>query len=114
MLYNNFSTAYVSDGISKAESKFLMMGSFPEVLSNIYYRPAFVATCGWLADRRGYITSRGMMVDLMPTLFKQYGNENALTDTVKLDQRIFDLTTNWVIYSSFDDMATELGWYEED
>lgn len=114
MLYNNKSTVYAGSGISKAKSKFLMIGSFPNVLSKIYQYSSFVATCGWLSDRHGYITSMGMMTDLMPTLFKQYGNENAFTDTVKLDQKIFDITTNWVLYSSFDDMATELGWYEED
>lgn len=54
-----------------------------------------------------------MLVDFVPTLFKQYGREDIITSVLRVDQKIFDLTTNWVIYPSLESMVKELEWNKE-
>lgn len=113
MLYDDKSMDYVGEGISKVKNNFMFMCSFTTAINEIYANPGLVATCNWLADRQGYINSDGMLVDFVPTLFKQYGREDIITSVLRVDQRIFDLTTNWVIYPSLESMVKELEWNKE-
>lgn len=114
MMYNNKPIEYTDSGISKARSKFLVMCSFPQTIKEIYEHGDFVATCGWLADRHGYISTQGMFVNSDHFLFRQYKTEDTYFSTFVLNQSIFDITINWVIYSNLETMVEELEWDKED
>lgn len=112
MLYDK-PIEYTGDGLSKVKDKFLVMCSFPQVIKEIYEHGDFVATCGWLADRQMYISTEGMFVNPDHLLFRKYKTEDTYFSTCLLNQSIFDITTNWVIYPNLETMIKELEWDRE-
>lgn len=113
MLYNK-PIEYTGDGLSKVKDKFLKMCSFPKVIEEIYKYGGFVATCGWLADRKVYVSTEGMFISSVHPLFRQYKTEDTYFSTCLLNQSIFDITTNWVIYPNLKTMVEELEWDKEE